>query len=188
MTLQSFPHAMAQGGRAKTLAIALALAGAAAVSLGQAGSARAAPHDQRSRVGDICGSTVGLEPGQAQYDACLASLSGSLRGLSQGRAAWAAHDACLDEGLKPGSPDLAVCTLQSIKAKSSGGSATALTLTNTSAARGAIRSYFSVSNGDRFRREQLGCAQLGLDPVSGAFDSCVAGLRSALFAADNPSQ
>jgi hypothetical protein len=186
MTLQSFHQAMAEVGRAKTLAIALALAGAATVTLAQANAARAAPHDQRSRVGDICGSTVGLEPGQAQYEGCVDSLSDSLRSLTQGRAAWAAHDACLDKGLKLGSPDLAVCTLQSTEAKALG--ATDLTLANAGAARGSIKSYFSTSNRDQFRREQLACAQLGLDPVSGAFDSCVASLRSALFAADNPSQ
>jgi hypothetical protein len=53
---------------------------------------------------------------------------------------------------------------------------------------GGSKSYLSVSNRDQFGREQLACAELGLNPVSGAFDSCVAGLRSALFAADNPSQ
>ncbi|MDB5459252.1 MAG: hypothetical protein JWO72_993, partial [Caulobacteraceae bacterium] len=53
---------------------------------------------------------------------------------------------------------------------------------------GGGKSYFYTSNRDRFRREQLACAQIGLDPVSGAFDSCVAGLRSTLFALDNPSQ
>ena len=185
MTIQSSHQVAARGGRrVKTLAIAMVLAGAATMALAQPVPAQSAAHGQRSPLGDICGATVGLEPGQAQYDGCVASLSDSLDGVSQGRALWTAHDACLQKGLKPGSPDLAVCTLRSSQARPADASG----LTLASAAPGHAKSYFSASNRDRFHREQLACAELGLNPVAAAFDSCVAGLRSSLFEADNPSQ
>jgi hypothetical protein len=168
--------------RAATLAIALAFAGVATAALARPSN----PDGQLSRVGQICSSVLGVQPGQAQYDGCAESLSGSLHGANQGASLWAAHDACLDKGLKSGSADLAVCTLQSSRAKPADIKASDLTLTGVGPA--PAKSYFSASNRDRFHREQLACAELGLNPVSSAFDGCVAGLRSNLFELDNPSQ
>jgi hypothetical protein len=48
----------------------------------------------------------------------------------------------------------------------------------------AGRSYYAVSNGARFHREQLVCAQLGFD--AGAFTSCVMNLSGTLQAVDHP--
>jgi hypothetical protein len=45
------------------------------------------------------------------------------------------------------------------------------------------QSYYSVSNGTRFHREQLACVQLGVDPV--AFTSCVMNLSATLQASDH---
>jgi len=47
-------------------------------------------------------------------------------------------------------------------------------------------SYFTASPGEVHRREAAACARIGLDPASSGFASCVAGLQSAQFAADNP--
>jgi hypothetical protein len=51
---------------------------------------------------------------------------------------------------------------------------------------GGTRSYFAVSPGTAFRREQLACAEVGLDPTGGVFPGCAADLHAALAAADNP--
>ncbi len=48
------------------------------------------------------------------------------------------------------------------------------------------KSYFYASPSETHHRMQLSCARLGLDPASGAFADCVAGLQASLFAADNP--
>ena len=48
----------------------------------------------------------------------------------------------------------------------------------------AGRSYYAVSNGARFHREQLACAQLGFDAT--AFTSCVMNLSGTLQAIDHP--
>jgi hypothetical protein len=137
-------------------------------------------------VGQICRSVLRTKPGQAQYDGCVESLSGSLRSLGQGRAVGAAHETCLARGLPTGTPALAECTLagaQTQPAALDTSAASATLMQNP----GGSKSWFSISNGDRLRREQLACARLGLDPVSGGFDSCVAGLRATLFELDNPS-
>ena len=52
---------------------------------------------------------------------------------------------------------------------------------------GGSRSYFYASSDDVFRREQLSCARLGLDPADGAYASCVADLEATLAAIDNPA-
>ncbi len=48
----------------------------------------------------------------------------------------------------------------------------------------AGRSYYTVTNGTRFHREQLACAQLGFDTT--AYTSCVMNLSATLEALDHP--
>jgi hypothetical protein len=148
--------------------------------------ARPAPAD--GVVADACQSVVRVQPGTAQYDGCVESLSGSLAGIGQGRAMMRAHDACLEQGLKPGTPGLAECTLSRADTQPA---SEAIKASDPAAPRmqtpGGARSWFSVSRGDQGRRQQLACARVGLDPTSAAFDSCVAGLRATLFELDNPS-
>jgi hypothetical protein len=50
----------------------------------------------------------------------------------------------------------------------------------------------AINKGDwtfdgRHRREQLSCAQLGLDPSGEAFDECVSSLEYAMYSADDSS-
>lgn len=147
----------------------LALAGAAPQALARP----AAP----SAADDSCRMVMGLQTGEEHYVNCLQSLQASQDSLGRGRALTAAREGCLDKGFKPGSPDLAVCTL---KTKAAPAPLQAVPVSSSA------KSWFMASSGERHRREQLACARIGLDPTSGAFDSCVAGLASALFAADNP--
>ena len=53
---------------------------------------------------------------------------------------------------------------------------------------GRAKSYAYAPQSEVHRREELSCARMGMNPSSGGFAECVAGLDSALFAADNPSQ
>ncbi|HEY3888408.1 MAG TPA: hypothetical protein VGL73_07535 [Caulobacteraceae bacterium] len=119
-------------------------------------------------VGEICQTVIRLEPGGAQYEGCVLSLSNSLRVLGRDRALREAKVHCLDDGLKPG---LAECALQSTGAQPT-----------------SPRSYFYAPQREIYRREQLSCTRLGFAPGDGAFANCVANLDGRLFAADNPSQ
>jgi hypothetical protein len=47
--------------------------------------------------------------------------------------------------------------------------------------------YFGTSNTMRHRREQYSCAQLGLEPDTGAFQSCVANLDMEIFTTEHPN-
>ena len=164
---------------AGALACVLAFVGAAGCAA--AGPSGGLSPDQTFEVGRICQSTLGVEPGEAHYVGCVESLSASLNDLGRGRALARARGGCIDEGLRPDTPALAQCVLRG----SDAAVMSARTVSQTNEA-GAPRSYFYTSPREVYRREQLSCARLGLDPTSRAFGGCVASLQSALFAADNP--
>lgn len=142
---------------------------------------------QAERIGQVCTAVLRVEPGEAHHAGCVESLSQSARTLEQGRAIQRAREGCLNKGFKVSSTDLSVCTLQSTQTDRAGAPIASASPTRAEPIPGGPKSYFYASNQDRFRREQLACAEIGLDPTSGAFGSCVAGLRATLFALDNPS-
>jgi hypothetical protein len=167
--------------RLHAAAIACVLAFAGAAGCAAAGPSGGPSSDQASGVGQICRSTLGVEPGEAHYVGCVESLSASMNDLGRGRALARARGDCIDRGLRPDTPALAECVLHGSDAPVM----SARTVSQASEA-GAPKSYFYTAPRDVYRREQLSCARLGLDPTSRAFGGCVAGLQSALFAADNP--
>ena len=167
--------------RPQAAAIACVLAFAGAAGCAVAGPSGGLSSDQASGVGQICRSTLGVEPGEAHYVGCVESLSASLNDLGRGRALARARGGCIDQGLGPNTPALAQCVLRG----SDAAVMSARMVSQTSEA-DTPRSYFYTSPREVYRREQLSCARLGLDPTSRAFGGCVASLQSALFAADNP--
>jgi hypothetical protein len=162
----------------------ISIAGYAAAGAFNPGNA---PASQVARVGRICESVIGLEPGEEHYYGCVESLSNSLQKLSQGGAVQQAHADCLDRGFRPDSPGLAECVLKSADDGPYPARETS-ELGNSGAMDepGGSKSYFSASPHTAFQRERLACARLGFDPAYSAFDSCVADLASTLFGADNP--
>jgi hypothetical protein len=146
------------------------------------------PADQVANVNSVCRSVMGLQPGSANYGGCIDSLMASARGVERGEALQSGRAACLNRGLRPGGAGFAVCELQSAHAGPVRATDADATVIAAAEEPGGARSYAYTSPGNVFRREQLSCARLGLDPADEAFASCVAGLQSALFAADNPSQ
>jgi hypothetical protein len=165
--------------RALALGAAGVLALAAPCGLAQA---QDLSHGQMDRLGGICSSILRLEPGEAHYVGCVDSLAQAVRHMDQGRAVEEGREACLAHGAKLGSADLAVCTLQAANPDIGPARSTAVSIP------GGSKSYSYASNSDRFSREQLACAEIGLQPTSAAFDTCVVRLRATLFAVDNPSQ
>ena len=150
---------------------------------------RLAP-DQILRVGQICTSVIGVQPGEEHYDSCVASLSTSVRRRTRARALQSARSDCGAKGLTPDTPGMAECVLRSsASGQRSASSATQGSAIDPSGGRPEAvpaKSYFAASPGEMLDRERLSCAELGLDPTTSAFASCVSDLRSALFAADNP--
>ena len=188
--------------------LAVAFAGAAAL-VSSAACASAAPYnpeslrsDQLSRVEGICQSVVGLSPseplslvwggatnpgltgGENHYQGCIASLSASLQSVDSAETAWRADRDCRARGMKPDSPDLAQCVLQSINDGSASAAPPAEPVSATTIR--PTRSFFTASNRDVRGREQRACAALGLNPAYGAFGACVKNLSDTFDSIDNP--
>jgi hypothetical protein len=146
------------------------------------------PADQVSNAGQICQSIMRLEPFEAHYQGCLASLMDSAKALNQGRALQHARADCLEKGLRSGEPGFAECELQSTDVhRAQGGETWPVSGVGIREPSGS-KSYFYASPRDVFQREQMSCARLGFDPADGAFGSCVASLQSSMFEADHPAQ
>jgi hypothetical protein len=146
------------------------------------------PLDQVANVGQICSSVMRLEPSGEQYQSCVDSLMDSAKNLNSGQAMQQARANCFDKGLRPGEPGFGECELRSADAQPVRTTTTWAPAANDAAEPGGTKSYFYASPRDVFRREQLSCGRLGFDPADGGFGSCVAGLQSSMFEADNPSQ
>jgi hypothetical protein len=178
---------------------ALRRVGAAAAGVfalaGFAASANAGPYPynpdrldgaQASQIAQTCRSVVGVGPSDARYFACVGALSDSAKNSDRGRALQQARGDCLNRGYRAGSPDLDVCVVQSAGRERA--ATPDMAMSHAMETPGLARSYAYAPQSEVHRREQLSCARTGLDPSSTAFAECVAGLDSALFAADNPSQ
>ncbi len=158
------------------------------------------------RVAAICQDVMGLDPSEpltygmhtgvsnldtwtSHYRGCISSLSDSLASVDSAQAASQAQQACRAKGLEPGSPDLAVCILQSTESTPSPAAASAAAAGSAPPDRGLTPvsgSFYRASNRALSQREELACAELGLEPATGPFASCVRNLKATFFAIDNP--
>lgn len=161
-------------------AIASAAALAAIACIAAPPAALAGPAGDGA-TGRICAGTLGLDPGEKHYDACVQSLSGSLANLQAGRSMAAARRICLARGLAPGAADFDECELSTAHA------GPASVAVDDRAERSAGRSYFATSRDGAWRRDERACARLGFDPAGAAFQSCAADLRGALARASMPA-
>jgi len=189
--------------------LALTLGTAMVVSMPGCASDRAynpdgLANDQFSRVAYICENVVGLDPNEPltggnylgaprldyytnHYRGCVLSLSDSLEGGMAADAARAAGESCHARGYAAGSPELALCELNS-------STSTAATAQSTPASVQTISenisrpevSYRSASNAEHHRRQNLACAALGIEPAKDDFGRCVHNLDAMFYAIDNP--
>lgn len=156
-----------------------------------------------ARVAGICQNVMGLSPRERQtggnwlgndrlnywtshYDGCVLSLSDSLRTAQSTEATQQADAMCRAKGLRPGTPDLALCVLQTANshpAESSSETATAMRISANLTASG---SYYSASPHETVSREAVACAALGLSPAEGAFKTCVKDLDDTFYSIDHP--
>jgi hypothetical protein len=163
--------------------------------------------DQVAKIANICQTTMGLSPKDrpvlgiymgsphlkgevSHYQACIASLSDSVQSVSEAQAASQAHQDCRARGFQSNSPELAECVLQSFRARSNVASTQAHSLMVASHSEEketrSVKSFFYASPRETRRREEMACAQLGLEPPYGAFASCVELLQDNFYAMDNP--
>lgn len=154
--------------------------------------------DRLSQVGEVCQSVMGfrasepltdnLWPGDPdtssstnQYRGCIATLSNALTWAEVTHSAKQAEQDCLSQGFVAGSSDLARCVLTTKEERRSA--------PGTQLASLDPKPYL-VSTGPRFsgpvpatvHKEQLACAEVGIDPNGQEFASCVQGLKSVGWA------
>ncbi|HXQ17530.1 MAG TPA: hypothetical protein VN814_23170 [Caulobacteraceae bacterium] len=146
------------------------------------GGANAGSYADDGKVGVVCASIVGVQPGEKHYAACVESLSRSLDGLRAGEGMELARQGCLAHGYQPNTSGLAECELAAAAP-----APTASGPDYPAANPGGSRSYFLVSRETAFRRDQLACARLGFDPTQAPFGDCAADLRAALARASEPA-
>jgi hypothetical protein len=170
--------------RIKTAALALA----ALASMGCASITK--PHtygldaDHAALVRQTCSDIMGLPAGVPEFHACGGSLAESVRVQHDARLMAQADSWCEQQGLKPGTADLAKCVLTFRRAEGRSASAnTTLTAFSEALPR---KSYFTMNYSQQDERAELSCAQLGLHPASVAFTQCVIDLKQAIFAIQNP--
>lgn len=180
-----------------------------------AGCATAAPYNpkdleavQLDRVSQICQVAMGLspseppsgvwgaaqdphlDPGENHYEGCIASLSESLQSMNSRQALAGADANCRAQGYGQDTPGLAECVLNSQgQRRASAGVADQAAYARPSAA-GLVgvkaNSFYTARPHEVSLRERQACAQLGLNPLYGAFDNCVSNMDWTFYWIDNP--
>lgn len=160
---------------------------------------------QYTKVTGICQNVMGLSPSEqrtggywrgndelgyftSHYRGCVVSLSDSLQLVDDSLVMEHAENGCRAKGFRTGSPDLALCVLQTAQSHPEPtpvqeSAAAALTVSEKLPTAG---SYYRASPRQTVRREQMACAALGLDPDREAFDRCVKKLDDTFYDIDNP--
>ena len=145
---------------------------------------------QTAAIEATCTKVMRLPPG-AEFLACVSSLSDSVAGLESADYANRSYDACEQAGLKRGTPAFSRCVLDRENGKRDAASAPAVASKLDAApiapADTNQDSYFASNFNVRHRREQYACAQLGLEPDTGGFTSCVNNLDMEIFVVDHPN-
>jgi hypothetical protein len=158
---------------------------------------------QLSRVADVCQNVMGLSPSErlvggewlgaprldywtSRYRGCVTSLSDSVRSAGELQAKQQADRLCRAKGYADGSPDLAVCVLQTAQQQPPESALSAASQHSSEPVPSASGSLFYASAHERRQREELACAAVGLEPTSGAFTACVSDLQKTFHAIDTP--
>jgi hypothetical protein len=147
-------------------------------------------------VSQICEQVMGLNPSDPltrnlwsgdpdpgyetnDYRGCVTTLSNSLVDDVVAQRGRSADGGCRASGLKPGSPEFGVCVVNASEQR----------VEPLRAANGPVIPFSQASApqpessiNEEDRRQQLACAEVGLEPGQSGFSRCMDGLRRALFA------
>lgn len=155
----------------KTLRVGLLFAAAIEVSAASGVMAQSAHNPGEAAVAGACAG-LGLNPSEAPYAFCKMSLEDSVAAVAQARAIDVARRVCARKGYRVGTASFANCVLdREESAENQPPPAPASTTEDPG------RFY---QRGDQRTSVPRACAQLGLDPGSPAFSSCVSNLNITL--------
>ncbi len=122
----------------------------------------------------------------SRYRGCVTSLSDSVRTSSENQVKEQADRDCRAKGYATGSPDLALCVLQTARETQATTSAQTVTAHTSEPLPSASGSLFYASAHERHQREELACAAVGIEPTGDAFNACVSDLQRTFHAIDTP--
>jgi len=149
--------------------------------------------DQLSQVGEVCQNVLGFRASEPladnlwpydpdsssstnRYRGCIATLSSTLRQVEIARAERQAEQDCRSQGFVAGSSVLARCVLG---VKDETGSQSTTLLASLDPKPFLLSSRSRSSNVlATVSKEQLACADIGIDPYGAEFASCVQSLNS----------
>ena len=163
----------------------------AACAAFQASAEQVTPQ-QTAAIEATCTKIMRLHKGESEFDACVSSLKESVTYQVRDDIANVAYRDCGQSGLKRNSAEFSRCVLDHENAqrdagKASSGAASRLDAAYVTPADADPRNYFETNNAIRHRREQYSCAQLGLEPDTSAFSTCVANLDMDIFTTEHPT-
>jgi hypothetical protein len=191
----------------------LTAASSALAVLGFAACAAATPafnpdalqETQLSQVAQVCQNVMGLSPSErliggywqgdsrldywtSRYRGCVTSLSDSVQNADDSQVKQQADRACRAKGYAEGSPDLALCVLQTARQNQVPENAqqTLVSQQGAEPLPTATGSLFYASAHERRRREEQACAAVGIEPTGDAFKACVNDLQRTFHAIDTP--
>lgn len=158
---------------------------------------------QFSRVTQVCQNVMGLSPSErliggewlgdsrldywtSRYRGCVTSLSDSVQAAGDSQANQQADRDCRAKGYATGSPDLALCVLQTAQQTPGAGDTQTVSQHSAEPLPTASGSLFYASAGERRRREELACAAVGIEPTGDAFKACVNDMQRTFHAIDTP--
>jgi hypothetical protein len=147
---------------------------------------------QTAAIEATCTKVMRLHKWQAQFEACVSSLSGATASVVKSDCVNNAYRSCAQTGLKRETPEFSRCVLDSENIQRDAGSlptgaAAELNAAYITSADSNPEDYLESTFKMRHRREQYACAQLGLEPDTGAFVSCVNNLDMEIFLVDHPN-
>ena len=175
----------------KLLFAAAIVPGLSACAAFQASAQETTPQ-QTAAVEATCSKIMRLHPWQQEFAACVSSLSDSMTYQVAADYAANAYRDCAPAGLKRETPDFSRCVLDHENAQRDAnglpaGAATRLSAAYITPADNSPDDYFATTNVMRHRREQYACAQLGLEPDSAPFATCVTNLDTEIFTTEHPN-
>lgn len=146
---------------------------------------------QTVAVKAICARVVRLREGDAEFDGCVSDLSDVMAQRVQYAMAVRSYKACAAAGHARNTPDFSRCVLDQKKQAVMQGASLSdavlrMNVADIAPADSSAQSYYSAGFDMRRQREEYACAQLGLEPGSGSFLTCVNKLDTDLFNIAHP--
>jgi hypothetical protein len=118
-----------------------------------------------------------LDPGENNFEGCVASLSDVVRTMDSADVTARAGADCRGRGLAVGTPALAECVWSARNQVAAGGDPVGGPLP-APRARG---SFYAASTPEIGRREQEACVELGLVPGTASHEACVAHISDIFY-------